>query len=150
LIVDGSGNGYLKTVCDYVHLNPARAKLFAGKAPLSKFRWSSYTHTFCPGRNRPSWLQVERLFGADGIPKDSPAGRQEFERRMEARRAEGGSGEWKCIRGGWMTGRDEFRKELLARMEERVGLSQYGAELRESDDEKARRINCSAARKTLK
>src|SRR5664279_921923 len=27
LIVDGSGNGYLKTVCDYVHLNPARAGL---------------------------------------------------------------------------------------------------------------------------
>ena len=27
VIVDGSGNGYLKTVCDYVHLNPARAKL---------------------------------------------------------------------------------------------------------------------------
>ena len=23
LIVDGSGNGYLRTVCDYVHLNPA-------------------------------------------------------------------------------------------------------------------------------
>src|SRR5687767_9998117 len=27
LIVDGSGTGYLRTVCDYVHLNPARAKL---------------------------------------------------------------------------------------------------------------------------
>src|SRR6267142_2549191 len=27
LIVDGSGNGYLKTVCDYVHLNPVRAQL---------------------------------------------------------------------------------------------------------------------------
>src|SRR5690348_4304248 len=27
LIVDGSGTGYLKTVCDYVHLNPVRAKL---------------------------------------------------------------------------------------------------------------------------
>jgi REP element-mobilizing transposase RayT len=25
LIVDGSGNGYLRTVCDYVHLNPVRA-----------------------------------------------------------------------------------------------------------------------------
>ena len=24
LIVDGSGDGYLKSVCDYVHLNPAR------------------------------------------------------------------------------------------------------------------------------
>ena len=27
LIVDGSGSGYLKTVCDYVHLNPVRAGL---------------------------------------------------------------------------------------------------------------------------
>jgi REP element-mobilizing transposase RayT len=27
LVVDGSGSGYLKTVCDYVHLNPVRAGL---------------------------------------------------------------------------------------------------------------------------
>ena len=27
LLVEGSGNGYLKTACDYVHLNPARASL---------------------------------------------------------------------------------------------------------------------------
>src|SRR4051794_37437292 len=27
LIVDGSGTGYLRTVCDYVHLNPPRAGL---------------------------------------------------------------------------------------------------------------------------
>src|SRR2546425_13298298 len=27
LIVDGSGNCYLRTVCDYVHLNPVRARL---------------------------------------------------------------------------------------------------------------------------
>ena len=27
LVVEGSGNGYLRTVCDYVHLNPVRAKL---------------------------------------------------------------------------------------------------------------------------
>src|ERR1022692_2672885 len=27
LLVDGSGSGYLKTVCDYVHLNPVRARL---------------------------------------------------------------------------------------------------------------------------
>jgi hypothetical protein len=26
LIVDGSGNGYIKSVCDYVHLNPVRAR----------------------------------------------------------------------------------------------------------------------------
>ncbi len=27
LMVDGSGDGYLRTACDYVHLNPVRAKL---------------------------------------------------------------------------------------------------------------------------
>ena len=26
LLVEGGGNGYLKTVCDYVHLNPVRAE----------------------------------------------------------------------------------------------------------------------------
>jgi hypothetical protein len=31
LIVDGSGSRYLQTVCDYVHLNPVRAKLLTTK-----------------------------------------------------------------------------------------------------------------------
>jgi len=31
LVVDGSGNGYLKTVCDYVHLYPVWAKLLPSK-----------------------------------------------------------------------------------------------------------------------
>ena len=31
LIVDGSGSGYLKSVGDYVHLNPARAKRVAAE-----------------------------------------------------------------------------------------------------------------------
>ena len=34
LIVDGSGRGYLRTVCDYVHLNPARAKLISEEQKL--------------------------------------------------------------------------------------------------------------------
>jgi hypothetical protein len=34
LLVDGSGSGYLKSVGDYVHLNPARAKLVAVDARL--------------------------------------------------------------------------------------------------------------------
>src|SRR6266446_6275235 len=42
LMVEGNGNGYLKTVCDYVHLNPARAGLLAARQRLSEFRWSSY------------------------------------------------------------------------------------------------------------
>ena len=42
LIVDGSGTGYLKTVCDYVHLNPARARLLTPEQPLTAYRWSSW------------------------------------------------------------------------------------------------------------
>jgi len=36
LFVDSSGNGYLKSACDYVHLNPARAKLLSRKQKLSE------------------------------------------------------------------------------------------------------------------
>jgi REP element-mobilizing transposase RayT len=46
LIVDGSGSGYLRTVCDYVHLNPARAKLLKTDQRLSAYAWSSYLAAF--------------------------------------------------------------------------------------------------------
>src|SRR5260370_26860676 len=93
LPVDGSGTGYLKVVCDYVHLNPARAKLVAGKAKLSEFRWSSYPEYLRAAGGRRPWLRVDRLLGEHGIPKDSPAGRQHFQRRMGARpAAEAGGG----------------------------------------------------------
>src|SRR5947207_9853082 len=38
LVVDGSGSGYLKSVCDYVHLNPVRARLLSSKEKLSDYR----------------------------------------------------------------------------------------------------------------
>ena len=41
LVVDGSGNGYLRTVCDYVHLNPVRARLLAPEEPLRTYCWST-------------------------------------------------------------------------------------------------------------
>src|SRR6516225_4286560 len=55
LIVDGSGNGYLRTVCDYVHLNPVRAKLIAPESPLESFVWSSYPGYLKPATHRHSW-----------------------------------------------------------------------------------------------
>ena len=42
LLVDGSVNGYLKSVCDYVHLNPVRAGLLRPEQPLEAYAWSSY------------------------------------------------------------------------------------------------------------
>ena len=60
---------------------------------------------------------------------------------------EGDESDWKKVRRGWMLGSEEFRKELLVRMQEKVGLSHYGVELRESDEEKARRIMVEESRK---
>src|SRR5512139_3136346 len=42
LVVDGSGNGYLHTVGNYVHLNPVRAMLLTLAQPLRDYPWSSY------------------------------------------------------------------------------------------------------------
>ena len=40
LIADGSGSGYLRTVCEY--LNPARAKLLRPEQAFREYRWSSW------------------------------------------------------------------------------------------------------------
>ena len=43
--MDGLGSGYLKSVGDYVHLNPARAKLVVADVPLESFArrsWPAY------------------------------------------------------------------------------------------------------------
>jgi putative transposase len=133
LLVDGGNAGYLRTVCRYVHLNPVRAKLIGPAAALREFRWSSlplYLET--PGK-RPPWLRINRVLGEEGIPKDSAAGRREFERRMEERRQLDEPEEFGDIRRGWCLGDDEFRQELLAQMSGKVGQNHYGRERAESD-----------------
>jgi hypothetical protein len=133
LFVDGSANGYLNTVCDYVHLNPVRAGLLTPQRPLESYRWSSYgQYRKGPGQ-RPAWLRVDRLLGEWGIPKDSVPGRKRFGQCMEERRRqESQKGQWKAVERGWVLGDEDFRRELLAQMRERRG-DHYGAELREAD-----------------
>ena len=137
LVVDGSGNGYLKTVCDYVHLNPARAKVLKSTAPLADFRWSSYPlYLAAPGK-RPAWLRVDRLLGEWGIPQDSVAGRRVFGQGMERRRRENLGAEFKPVERGWYLGDEQFRRELLARVTTSPGASHYGEAVQEGAEEKA-------------
>jgi REP element-mobilizing transposase RayT len=89
LVVNDSGNGYLKAVCDYVHLNPARAGLVKPEEPLRRFAWSSWPGCLLAPSQRPAWLRVERLLGEYHIPKDSAAGRQHLEQALEGRRGAG-------------------------------------------------------------
>lgn len=138
--MDGSGNGYLKTVCDYVHLNPARAKLVPPETPLRSFPWSSWPAYLLAPSKRPAWLRVDRLLGECSIPKDSPAGRQRLEQMLEERRHAEADDEFKPVRRGWCLGGEEFRQELLAHMSERIGAEHYGAERAETALAKAERI----------
>lgn len=140
LIVDGSGSGYLKSVCDYVHLNPVRAGLLRRQDCLESYVWSSYgQYLKAPGR-RVGWLGVDRLLGEWGIPKDSPAGRKRFGQCLEERRRqEGPKADWKAVERGWCLGDKAFKEELLAQMRERRG-DHYGPELREADLVHAERL----------
>src|SRR6266851_717649 len=87
LVVDGSANGYLRAVCDYVHLNPVRAKLLRPEQRLLEYPWSSFGSYLAAKAHRPAWLRADRLLGEHGIQEDTAAGRRQFERRTEARRA---------------------------------------------------------------
>jgi REP element-mobilizing transposase RayT len=140
LVVEGSGNGYLRTVCDYVHLNPVRAGLLKPTAPLESYGWSSYGLYLQRPSRRPAWLRVDRLLGEKGIPKDSEAGRKQFALLTEKRRAEESAADYEQLRRDWVLGSDEFRRELLAAAQERVGPNHYGAERRETGVQKAERI----------
>lgn len=140
LIVDAASPGYLRTVCEYVHLNPVRAKLLRPEEPLRGYRWSSYPAYLEHPARRPAWLRVERVLGEMGIPKDSAPGRKQFERVMEERRHQDSPEVYGRIRRGWCWGEEAFRKELLAQVEARRGASHYGTELRESATDMAERL----------
>ena len=131
VIVDGSGNGYLKTVCDYVHLNPVRAKLLGPEEGLKEYEWSSWPEYLKRPRQRWPWLRVDRYLGEYRIPKDSSAGRRQLELALEARRSEEGGMDYRKLRRGWCYGGEAFREELLGQMGERLGAEHYGGERQE-------------------
>ncbi len=140
-LVEGSGNGYLRTACDYVHLNPVRARLLRAEERLLAYPWSSLVWYVAAPEHRPRWIRVDRLLGEHGIQRATAAARQEFERRMEARRLEETDEEaLNIFRRGWCLGGEEFRKQMLEKMEGKLGEHHSGELRRETADAKAKRI----------
>jgi REP element-mobilizing transposase RayT len=140
LPVDGSRNGYLKTVCDYVHLNPVRGKLIKSGRPLEDFAWSSYPLYVGLPRLRPAWLRTDRLLGEWRIPKDSPAGRRVFAAGMEGRRTEDLRATNRKIERGWFVGGEEFRRELLEQVIRAPGTAHCGEAVQEAVALQAERL----------
>jgi REP element-mobilizing transposase RayT len=140
-LVEGSGDGYLRTACDYVHLNPVRAGLLKGGERLLAYPWSSFGAYLAAPRHRPGWIRVDRLLAEHGIRRDTAAGRQEFERRMEARRQAAVPPEsLQALRRGWCLGGEAFRQEQLEQMAAILGEHHAGALRRESGEAKAERL----------
>ena len=140
-LVEGSANGYLRSVCDYVHLNPVRARLLAPQERLLAYPWSSFPLYLAAREHRPEWLRADRLLGEHGIQQDTPAGRQEFERQLERRRLEEVDEEALAeFRRAWSIGSDAFRLECLKQMEDKVGENHPGQTRLETAQTKANRI----------
>jgi putative transposase len=146
LVVDGSGNGYLKTVCDYVHLNPVRARLLTPTDALHTYGWSSYPFYLQAPSRRPAWLRVDRLFGEWNVRVDNAAGRRQFAAELEARRQGEAEGEFKAVRRGWCLGGEDFRRDLLEQIAGQKGAHHYGEELVESAEARAQRLIDEALR----
>jgi len=57
-----SGNGYLRTACDYVHLNPVRAGLLPPSERLLAYPWSRFgAYLAAAAAHRPGWIVAAEL-----------------------------------------------------------------------------------------
>lgn len=140
-LVEGSGNGYLRTACDYVHLNPVRARLIQAGERLLSYPWSSFGAYLAAPEHRPQWVRVDRLLGEHGIQEDGTAGRQRFEAWMERRRAEETDpAVLGAMQRGWCLGSESFKRQMLLRMEGGLGEHHSGELHRQAAEAKAERI----------
>ena len=141
LIVDGSGNGYLKTVCDYVHLNPVRAKLLDAGAAVAGISLEQLAGVFeASGATAGVVAGGPVAGGVSAFRKDSAAGRRQLEAAMEQRRAaESGSG----LQGdaaGLVFGSGDVSEGVAGADEERLGAEHYGEERQETVEANAEGI----------
>jgi len=91
LVVDGSGNSYLRTVCDYVHLNPVRAKLLRAEQPLRAFVWSSFPEYLKAPHPAPAVVAGGSVVRRNG-PAPGQRGRSAPVRVTDGRAARTGGG----------------------------------------------------------
>ena len=140
LLIDGATPGYLRTVCDYVHLNPVRARLVGKRERLQKYRWSSYPSYLRGRQKREPWLRCDRLFGEHGLRNEGRRSRLEFARRMEQQRIEPNNPSAERIRRGWSFGAQDFIARLLDRMPGAVSEHHHARERSETDEQKAEAI----------
>jgi len=153
VLVESGGKGgdlYLRTLLDYIHLNPVRAGLVPSKAyaSLLDYPWSSLTQGYAViPKAREPWLAADEglaLFQCC----DRAAERRCFVERLEARM--NAEARQKCglseiegqtlqstLRRGWYWGCEGFKEALLDRLvEEKEGMLPVAKDFRSSSQAK--------------
>jgi len=139
VLISGSP-GYLRTACNYVHLNPVRARLLRSHQPLSDYPWSSYAHYLKPPRQRPPWLRTDRLFGEFHLAPETSIRRRQLDQHMEKWRANEEQRDYKPFRRGWFFGEDQLKDKILELISDLRTPAHYGQEIQESEEQRARRL----------
>ncbi len=120
LLVDNGSDAYFPIVSSYIHLNPARARLFdLRKDNLSDYEWSSYP-LYLRTTKRPAWLCVERVLDCHDV-EDTRKGRVWYRQYIKQLVGEIASSKepyqldpnWSKVRHGWCLGSNAFRDSLL-------------------------------------
>ena len=77
--VDSQPGDYFQTVSDYIHLNPARARMLASPVDeLLGYCWSSYP-AFVQKARLPTWLCRQRVFGYLALKGDGARARRRYQ-----------------------------------------------------------------------
>jgi putative transposase len=146
--LDGRQGAYLRQVCDYVHLNPVRAKMLKEHEAVDAYPWSSCAIYLKPEGRRPPWLRTDRLLGEHGIVSEGARGRREFSRRMEAARKEANNPQRLAqIRRAWKLGSEDFLDWIVEKVELRVGEGHSRRQRDETEERKAERIVAEAMKR---
>jgi len=137
--IDERSPGYLRAACDYVHLNPERARLLSAEQPLASYAWSSYPAYLKP-KLRPVWLRTDRLLGEHGKETTRQHLRL-FARAMEAQRGDARENvRTNEFASGWRIGAADFASWLAEKLGRRGAPTERARERRETDEQLAERL----------
>ena len=104
----------LGSLCQYIHLNPVRAKIVPA-SELARWPWSSCSWITQPNE-RLSWFSPKEVLSHAGGCKDTPLGRRdyvEFLERLSAEPQEQKNCGFDQMSKGWAVGSIDFKNALI-------------------------------------
>ncbi len=147
VLIDPSDTVYFRTACNYVHLNPVRAKLVGtvDTPPLEDYPWSSSWYLSRPLSQTPEWLALNRVIEESLSQPDSLRSRRSYLAYLKAEAAEVDEEiGYSALRRGWFFGGSEYKSELKDDLCEHLGSldrnSFVGEPRRMHDETEAERL----------